>query len=188
MWQVSYTLQCSVHAREFAQCSLVYQACEATAKQKADLFKYFTPGAVEEAKLSEWNTKNKLMIITSEKDALDEESVTESLPRLVDLGALKSPMSEDTAFFFGGGNHFNFNDTVSIKTTWFVDNTTVNPSGKEGRLTPTTSTTTDLSSSVSILKSSSLRSVSSEISTNSRIHDLISNMHNINTNLDRIFG
>ena len=52
-WQASYILQYGGSAREFAQCPLVYLAKTSTNRQKVELFKYFTQGAVDKAKLSE---------------------------------------------------------------------------------------------------------------------------------------
>ena len=61
------------------------------------------------------------MITPSERDTLNKEKDIEALTWLIDLSAMNSPILEDAEVSFGDGDHFNFNEEVSIKTTRFAN-------------------------------------------------------------------
>jgi len=73
-------------------------------KAKNKLYKHFSPDAVEEANLSEWDNNVQRMVTLSEHEATDEEKEIAALPWLIDMGALKSPISEDSLVKFNDGN------------------------------------------------------------------------------------
>ena len=110
-----------------------------------------------------------------------EKAAIESLPRLIDMKSLKDLITEDAEFTSGDGNHFDFNDEISIKITRFADSV----DDKVGPFTPPTATPSTSSLPISILKSSNSKSVCSEISIESRIEDLESSMNSLNTKLDK---
>jgi len=105
------------------------------------------------------------------------------------MGALKSPISEESAVKFSDINQFNFNNEVSIKTTRFasdeesttsVGSAISNPPQGKDAATP--------ASPVSILRPTRGSLVYSEVSQETRrLGDLESNVTNINTKLDTMF-
>ena len=97
------------------------------------------------------------------------------------MKSLKDLITEDAEFTSGDGNHFDFNDEISIKITRFADSV----DDKVGPFTPPTATPSTSSLPISILKSSNSKSVCSEISIESRIEDLESSMNSLNTKLDK---
>ena len=174
-------------AREFAQCPAAYLGHGKTAKIQTDIYKHFIPSAVEEAKASEWDDDTKRMITPLEREALTKEKELANLSWLIDLGDLESPIAEDSEVTFGNGDHFNFNDEVSIKTTRFASDTLI----KDCTSTPSPSTarTANTSmSSVSILRPSCAKSIASEITNDSRIDDIENGVANLTGKLDLILN
>ena len=186
-WQATYILKYGDEAREFAQCPAAYLTHGKNEKIKSDIYKHFTPCAVEEARASEWDDEAKRMITPLERKALSEERELANISWLIDLGDLESPIAEDSAVKFGGGDHFNFNEEVSIKTTRFE----MDSPGKEGTSTPSPSTARTASTSkspVSILRPSCAKSIASEITNDSRIDDLENGVANLTGKLDQILN
>ena len=72
-WQATYIVKYGDAAREFAQCPAAYLGHGKTVKIQTDIYKHFTPSAVEEAKASEWDDDTKRMITPLEREALTEE-------------------------------------------------------------------------------------------------------------------
>ena len=127
------------------------------------------------------------MITPLEREALSEGKELSNLSWLIDLGDLKSPIAEDSEVIFGDGDHFNFNEEVSIKTTRFeADSPT-----KEG--TSPSSPSTDRTASTSrspvfILRTSCTKSIASKITNDSRIDDLENGVTNLTGKLDLILN
>jgi len=105
------------------------------------------------------------------------------------MGALKSPISEDSAVKFNDGNQFNFNDEVSIKTTRFASNEkSTTSAGSAISTPPQIKNAVTPTSLVSILRTIGSSSVYSEVSQETRyLDDLKSNVTNVNTKLDTMF-
>ena len=186
-WQATYILKYGDEAREFAQCPAAYLTHGKNEKITADIYKHFTPSAVEEARASEWDDKTKRMITPLEREALSEERELANISWLIDMGDLESPIAEDTEVKFGDGDHFNFNEEVSIKTTRFE----LDSPGKDGTSTPSPSTTRTANTSrspVSILRPSCAKSIASEITNDSRIDDLENGVANLTGKLDQILN
>ena len=112
-WQGTYILQQAGPTREFLQCPAAYLGYTiTTTKQINELYTYFSPDIVEESNLSEWDNNAQRMVTPSKHEAIDEEKEIAALPWLIDMRALKSPISEDLVVNLNDVNQFNFNDEV----------------------------------------------------------------------------
>jgi len=97
VWRDTYILQQAGPVREFAQCPAAYlESTTTTIKQKNEI----SPDTVEDANLSEWDKDDQRMVTPSKRKAVDEEKDITALPWLIDMGALKSPISGDSAVKF----------------------------------------------------------------------------------------
>jgi len=76
------------------------------------------------------------MVTLSERKAIDEEKEIAALPWHIDMGALKSSISEDSAVKFSDGNQFDISDEVSIKNTRFTSDEKSTTSAESAMSTP----------------------------------------------------
>ena len=95
---------------------------------------------------------------------MEEEKVLSEIPWMIDMTALDASLDENQSVTFKEGVHFDFNDDISLNTT------RINTA--EDKRSPSTPRHRP-SSTKSILKSpSSDRSITSEVTTETRIDDL----------------
>ena len=147
---------------------------------KADtmkLFKHFSPEAVTEANASTWDKTTKRVITPSEKEALAEEDVISNIPWMIDLTALNTSIDEAQSVTFQDGAAFDFNDTLSLNTT------------RVNGTAPLTHATSPPRAPVSILKSSpDNMSVTSEVTTQTRIEDLETSVEKLTNDTSEILS
>jgi len=109
------------------------------------------------------------MVTPSEREAVYEEKEIAALLKHIDMGALKSPISEDSAVKLSDGNQFNFTDEVSIKTTWFAsDEKSTTSAGSTTSTPPQSKNAATATLPVSILRTTGGSSVYSEVSPETR--------------------
>ena len=162
---------------EFAACPAAWLSHDLNKTDTTSLFKHFSPEAVTEANNSTWDEKTKRMITPTEKEALAEEDEISNIPWMIDLTALDNSLDETQSVTFQDGAEFDFNDTLSLNTTRLNGTTT----------SSTTNSPPRASAPVSILKSSpDSMTVSSEVTTETRIEDLETSVEKLTNDTSEI--
>ena len=117
------------------------------------------------------------MITPSEKEALAEEDEIANIPWMIDLTALDTSVDETQSVTFQDGAAFDFNDTLSLNTT------------RVNGIAPITQATSPTRAPVSILKSSpDNMSVTSEVTTQTRIEDLETSVEKLTNDTSEILS
>ena len=170
LWQGTYVKKHKALAQDFASCPAAWLAHEIYPTPLTHLYKHFSPEAVLEAKSSNWDEETQRIVTKSEVEDNAEESVMANISWLIDASHLDDEGS-DTEVSFKSGVHFNFADDISVNTTRI--NTT-------GNNTPPSKGSSSPASPPSILKTpSDSMTISSDITTESRIKVLESGMEQI---------
>ena len=178
-WHAIYTKQYTKVCAEFCECPAPWLAHKLTQVQNRELYKHFTPEAVEEALASEWDNKLKRVITPKEKKAIEEEKSIAAIPWMIDLTALDNSLDENTSVTFRDGVNFDFNDEISVKTTRVTDK-----EGTSSKHRPNSPKNTK-----SILRSpSGDRSVTSEVTTETRLDDLESTVCELRSTSQQILA
>lgn len=177
-WHAVYIKKYEKACMEFAACPAAWLSHDMINKvDKSKLFKHFSPEAVTEANNSTWDDTTKRMITPSEKEALAEEDEIANIPWMIDLTALDTSVDETQSVTFQDGAAFDFNDTLSLNTT------------RVNGTTPITQATSPTRAPVSILKSSpDSMSVTSEVTTQTRIEDLETSVEKLTNDTSEILS
>ena len=179
-WYGVYIKEYSSSCAEFAECPAAWLAHKLTSTQTTSLYKHFSPEAVEEASAAEWDDVKKRIITPKERHAMEEDKALTDIPWMIDLTALDASLDENQSVTFKEGVHFDFNDDISLNTTRVT-------SPKEKQSVSTTRTCS--TSTKSILKSpSSDRSVTSEVTTETRLDDLESSVSKLESTSQQILA
>ena len=133
-WKETYIKEEREAGYDFASCPAAWLARKLTLPQQIQLYKHFTPEAVEEATQAEWDKKEECIVTQTEKQAQAEEQAVANIPWLIDLTHMKidkntrptqdhdadkeehprTTQNHDTKI---QGVRFDFSEDVSIKTT-----------------------------------------------------------------------
>ena len=179
-WHAVYIKEYTKACAEFSECPAPWLAQKLPQTQCRELYKQFTPEAVEEALASEWDANMKRVITPKEKNAIAEEKAISDIPWMIDLTALDNSLDENISVKFQEGVNFDFNEDISLTTTRIIEG-----DGKS----PTKTRTTSTKGTRSILKSpTGDRSVTSEVTTETRLDDLESTVSELHTTSQQILA
>ena len=165
-WQAVYIKMEQSACTEFSACPAAWLAQTMDEENQKILYKSFTPESVEEANDSECDEENSRIITPSEKKAQAEETEVSNIPWMIDLTELDIGLDENQAVKFKDGIHYNFDDGISLNTTRVHDKSSTSHDNF-------TSPPKKPRQPISILRNSpDDRTITSEVTTESRINDL----------------